>query len=313
MRESLAQMLHRLYDDAMDVLTDVVASVRTGRPHSARTERSRPFGVRHEAFGGAGFHVVLQGSCCVIPPAGGPIVLGVGDVVFLPRGAAHAVADSLATPLSGTPVALPELQPNRDETAPIVLVCGAYLLDRSRPHPLLAQLPDVIHLPARVGRYPALRGAIDLLGAELERPRPGGDGAATSLLDLLLLYILRTWFDEQADHGGAGWAAALRDPAVAAGLHAIHDAPDRQWTVEGLGAQGGLSRAAFARRFTALVGQPPLTYLAWWRMTVAARLLRDSDAPLATIARQVGYGSQYAFAHAFKREHGLAPGVFRNT
>ncbi|MGW0581269.1 cupin domain-containing protein, partial [Streptomyces sp. NPDC002920] len=78
----------------MDVLSDVVATIRAGRPHSARAERSRPFAVRHDAFGGAGFHVVLEGSCCVIPPDGGPIVLGVGDVVFLPHGAAHAVADS---------------------------------------------------------------------------------------------------------------------------------------------------------------------------------------------------------------------------
>jgi AraC-like DNA-binding protein len=307
-------MLHRLYDRVMDVLSDAVATVRTGRPHSARTERSRPFGVRHEAFGGAGFHVVLQGSCCVIPPNGDPIVLGVGDVVFLPRGAAHAVADSPATTLAGAPVvALPEAQPSRDGAAPIVMVCGAYLLDRFRPHPLLAELPDVIHLPARVGRHPALRAAIDLLGAELEQSRPGDDGAIPPLLDLLLLYILRAWFAEQADHGGAGWAAALRDPAVAAVLRAIHGEPGRRWTVEELGAQGGVSRAAFARRFTTLVGRPPLTYLAWWRMTIAARLLRDGDAPLATIAGQVGYGSEYAFAHAFKREYGLAPGAFRNT
>ncbi|MFC4503656.1 MULTISPECIES: AraC family transcriptional regulator [Streptomyces] len=298
----------------MDVLSDAVATIRAGRPHSARAERSRPFAVRHDAFGGAGFHVVLEGSCCVIPPDGGPIVLGVGDVVFLPHGAAHAVADSPATPLARTPVlALPEVQPSRNGAAPIVMLCGAYLLDRSRPHPLLAELPDIIHLPSRVGRYQALRTAIDLLGAELEQPRPGSDGAVPSLLDLLLLYILRAWFDERADHGGTGWAAALRDPAVAAALRAIHGDPGRPWTVEGLGAQGGLSRAAFARRFTALVGQPPLTYLAWWRMTIAAKLLRDSDAPLGTIAREVGYGSQYAFAHAFKRECGLAPGAFRNT
>jgi AraC-like DNA-binding protein len=194
------------------------------------------------------------------------------------------------------------------------MLCGAYLLDRSRAHPLLGDLPEVIHLPARVGHHPGLRAAVDLLGGELEQPRPGGDAMLPALLDVLLLHILRAWFDEQSAHGAAtGWAAALRDPAVAAGLRAIHRDPGRPWTVEELAFQAGLSRAAFARRFAALVGQPPQAYLTWWRMTLAARLLRDSDAPLATVARKVGYTSEFAFAHAFKREYGLAPGGFRRS
>jgi AraC-like DNA-binding protein len=194
------------------------------------------------------------------------------------------------------------------------MLCGAYLLDRSRAHPLLGDLPEVIHLPARVGHHPGLRAAVDLLGGELEQPRPGGDAMLPALLDVLLLHILRAWFDEQSAHGAAtGWAAALRDPAVAAGLRAIHGDPGRPWTVEELAFQAGLSRAAFARRFAALVGQPPQAYLTWWRMTLAARLLRDSDAPLATVARKVGYTSEFAFAHAFKREYGLAPGGFRRS
>jgi AraC-like DNA-binding protein len=179
---------------------------------------------------------------------------------------------------------------------------------------LLNDLPEVIHLPARVGRYPALRAAVDLLGAELEREsRPGTDAVVPTLLDLLLLYILRAWFDDQqASEGSAtGWVTALHDPAIAAALSAIHGDPGRQWTVDELGRQARLSRAAFARRFTQLVGQPPLTYLTWWRMTTAARLLRASDAPVNAIAQQVGYTSQYAFAHAFKRHYGSPPGSYR--
>ncbi|MDG4863395.1 helix-turn-helix transcriptional regulator, partial [Streptomyces sp. T-3] len=87
--------------------------------------------------------------------------------------------------------------------------------------------------------------------------------------------------------------------------------PARPWTVEDLGARAGLSRAAFARRFTALVGQPPLAYLTWWRMTTAGRLLREADAPLRTVAEQAGYTSEFAFAKAFKREYGMAPGQYR--
>lgn len=198
--------------------------------------------------------------------------------------------------------------------AATIMLCGAYLLDRSRAHPLLGDLPDVIHLPARVGRHLRLHAAVDLLGAELEQPRPGSDAMLPALLEVLLLHILRAWFDDKSAHGAAtGWAAALRDSAVATALRAIHGDPSRQWTVEELGAQAGLSRAAFARRFAALVGQPPLAYLTWWRMTLAARLLRDSDAPLAAVARMVGYASEFAFAHAFKRGYGSAPGGFRQS
>jgi AraC-like DNA-binding protein len=192
------------------------------------------------------------------------------------------------------------------------MLCGAYVLERSRPHPLLGELPEVIHLPARVGRHPELRGAIDLLGAELDRPRlPGADGVLPALLDLLLLYILRAWFAERRAAPAGGWAAALHDPAVAAALRAVHGDPAHGWTVERLAAEAGLSRAAFARRFARLTGLPPLTYLTWWRMTTAARLLRTSDAPVHAIARRVGYTSPYAFTHAFKREYGTPPATYR--
>jgi AraC-like DNA-binding protein len=91
----------------------------------------------------------------------------------------------------------------------------------------------------------------------------------------------------------------------------MHQDHARPWTVQELGDRAGLSRAAFARRFTTLVGRPPLSYLTWWRLSTAARLLREADAPLASIASQVGYTSQFAFAHAFKREFGVAAGSYR--
>jgi AraC-like DNA-binding protein len=310
----------------MDVLSDAVTAMRTGQPHSGRVHRPAPFGTRNPPVAGAGFHIVLQGSCWLFPPDGAPIALGVGDVVFLPHGAAHGLADSLTTPLVDAATSVAEIPPGKDDdgvpadqhrdgsAAATVMLCGAYLLDRSRAHPLLGDLPEVIHLPTRVGHHPGLRAAVDLLGGELEQPRPGGDAMLPALLDVLLLHILRAWFDEQSAHGVAtGWAATLRDPAVAAGLRAIHSAPGRSWTVAELASQAGLSRAAFARRFAALVGQPPQAYLTWWRMTLAARLLRDGDASMATVARKVGYTSEFAFAHAFKREHGLAPGGFRRS
>ncbi|MEV4840563.1 AraC family transcriptional regulator [Nonomuraea sp. NPDC049486] len=318
----------------MDVLSDAVTAARVGRPHSSRLVGKVPFAADFPAGEGcAGFHVVLQGSCLLLPREADPVPLAVGDVVFLPTAAAHGLASAPAAPPGGT----------------VVLLCGGYPMDQDRVHPLLTELPEIVHLPAKVGRDPSLQAVVELLAQELDRApttegdalpllssqargvdgdglpvlsgqedgrvpalgggAPGGDAALPALLDLLLLYILRAWLAEQS----GGWAGALRDPAVDAALRAVHGDLARPWTVEALGRQGGLSRAAFARRFAALVGRPPLAYLTWWRLTSAARLLRDTDEPLTAIAAQVGYGSEHALAHAFKREYGLAPGAYRRT
>jgi AraC-like DNA-binding protein len=303
MRSSVCAIV--FYRGRMDVLSDVVTAARTGRPHSALVTRPAPFGRRFPATPAAGFHVVLQGTCWLLPPRAEPIALGPGDVAFLPRGSAHGLADAPSTLVSESP--------GIDESGEpaTTMLCGAYLLDRSGPHPLLGDLPEVIHLPARVGRHPELRAAVELLGTELQRPpRPGADAVLPTLLDLLLLYILRAWFGEQRSCD-TGWAAALHDPSIAAALQAVHADPGRPWTVEELGREARLSRAAFARRFTHLVGRPPLTYLTWWRLTTAARLLRAGDTPIDAIARQVGYTSPYAFTHAFKRQYGTPPGTYR--
>lgn len=271
--------------------------------------------MRHPPFAGAGFHVVLQGSCQLIPEDGASASLVPGDIAFLPHGSAHALSD-------GSPGPLPDLPPTpltelRDEALPgssVVMLCGAYLLDAARPHPLLSELPQVVHLPARVGQHASLRTLVDLLGAELTGRRPGTDAIVPAMLDALLTYMVRSWLEEASDrHPAVGWSAALTDPAIATALNRMHADPARRWTVAELAAVTGLSRSAFARRFTMLTARPPLAYLSWWRMTLAARLLRESDAPLTSLARQTGYTSEYAFANAFKREHGIAPGRYRTS
>ncbi|MEU7514342.1 AraC family transcriptional regulator [Streptomyces sp. NPDC042898] len=323
----------------MDVLSDVIAVMRSGRPRSAFVRWHAPWAQRFASVpGSAGFQVVLEGTCFLRSPGAGDsdsddgyVELSTGDVVFLPHGTGHLLADSPDSSASGpvvdaeecvpVPSASPYVSDRVDPTGrggPVTaLLCGTYQLDPSRTHPLLHGLPDLIHLPAaRPGRPPELAAAVELLAAELRRPGLGTDAAVPALLDTLLLYILRIWFAEQAAAaapGASGWAAALADPAVKAALHAMHRSPDVPWTVERLAAEAGLSRAPFARRFAALVGRPPLAYLTWWRMTLAERLLRTTDAPLRTVAEQVGYGTEFAFSAAFKRVHGSAPGGYRRA
>jgi AraC-like DNA-binding protein len=296
----------------MDVLSDAVTTMRTGRPHSNRNRLGAPWGLRFPPSHGAGFHIVLSGTCWLLPADAEPLRLTTGDIVFLPREAGHALADDPGSPLTEFRVGGRDREDDPGTGGAVTeLLCGAYLLDRSRPHPLLADLPDIVHLPAHVGRHPRLRTAVDLLGAELAEPRAGATASVSALLELLLLYILRAWFDDQSAGSPTGWPAALADRAVSAALHAMHAEPAAPWTVRGLGARAGLSRTVFAQRFTALVGMPPLAYLTWWRMTMAAKLLRATDAPLSTVARRCGYSSEFAFAKTFKREFGVAPGTFR--
>ncbi len=293
--------------------------MRIGRANSARVEWRAPWGQGFpDAPGSAGFQVVLKGSCWLFPPEGEPIALSVGDVVFFPRGHGYVLADSAES--AESPVVCDadeervmfETAVRGGDGPSTVMVCGGYRIDASRLHPVLRSLPEVVHLPARMGHNSELRAAVELLGAEIERPRAGSDLLVSSLLDMLLLMILRTWFDGSDEHCKVdNWAKALADPSISAALDAIHRDPARPWTVESLGRVAGLSRAAFSRRFTQLVGQPPLGYLTWWRLGSAAHLLRESDAPLGEIAARVGYSSEFAFANAFKREYGLAPGKFR--
>ncbi|WP_314174225.1 AraC family transcriptional regulator [Streptomyces winkii] len=288
----------------MDLLSDITGVMRTGRPSASRLRVGSPWSYRFAPYDGAGFHVVVCGSGWLLMDQRAPVRLGTGDVVLMPSGRAHVLSDSRDG--SG---AVPFETAVADPDGNTEFLCGKYRLERHRTHPLLAMLPDVVHLPARVGDHRDLRSAVDLLGSEATGRRPGRDAAIAGLLDLLLVYMIRAWFDDHRD--GDGRPRLLSDHDITAALEALHGAPARQWRIEDLAAEIGLSRATLARRFTESVGQPPMAYLTQWRMTLAARLLRETELALAAVARQVGYASPFAFSHAFKREFGMAPARYR--
>nr|WP_042188918.1 AraC family transcriptional regulator [Kibdelosporangium sp. MJ126-NF4]CEL18540.1 Transcriptional regulator, AraC family [Kibdelosporangium sp. MJ126-NF4]CTQ98024.1 Transcriptional regulator, AraC family [Kibdelosporangium sp. MJ126-NF4] len=300
----------------MDVLSDVISNMRTGRPRSTRISWRAPWGHRFPTTpGSAGFQVVLRGSCWFLPFDGEPVELSAGDIVFLPKGHGYGLADRPDTPLVD-PHCDPAAVPLHASTVvggdgpEVVTLCGGYDLDSARAHPILRELPDVVHLSGRLGDDPEVRAVVSLLTSEIEHPGLGADTLVTSLLDVLQLYLFRASFGHDGDCPKAGWAAALGDPALCAALDAIHRDPARRWTVQSLAAEAGLSRAAFAQKFTKLVGKAPLTYVTWWRLALGANLLRERDVSIAQVAQQVGYGSEYAFGNAFKREYGVSPGRY---
>ncbi|WNZ06374.1 AraC family transcriptional regulator [Streptomyces sp. 11x1] len=275
----------------MDVLSDAISAMRVGRPSMSLTAADPSWEMKVQTFEGARFYVVTTGCLRVAGPDEPAITLGPGDAVLFPHGTAHTLAnatDGMAQFLSGD-----------------------YRLDQARPHPLFQNLPDLVSLPARADRYPSLQASIDLLRSELGEQMYGRDLVLPALLDVLLVHLIRACLIERVGLQATGWCVALHDEVIARSLRAVHERPADPWTVESLGAHAGLSRAAFARRFTAMVGQPPLTYLTWWRLTTAARLLQTTDAPLSAVAQRSGYGSAYAFANAFKREYGISAGRYR--
>ncbi|WP_043636585.1 AraC family transcriptional regulator [Nonomuraea candida] len=301
----------------MDVVSDAISAAHLGHPSFHRVRTSGSWCARLDAYDGAGFHVVLKGACWLLTDGGAPVSLGVGDAVLLPHGAGHVIADA---PLDAAAAARravpfeqwltrtgPRARPDRGGTE---LLCGTYRLDCSRMHPLMAELPEVVHLPSRVGAHLELRAAIDLLAGELDQVRPGSCVALPNLLDLLLVYMIRAWMSETTT---GAWPSALGDPVTAAALRAMHARPAAPWSIERLAAEAGVSRPTLARRFTALVGRPPMAYLTWWRVILAATLLRDTSETLAAIAARVGYGSPYALSHAFQREFGTTPGRYRQA
>jgi AraC-like DNA-binding protein len=144
----------------------------------------------------------------------------------------------------------------------------------------------------------------------VQRDEPGQEAVLDRLLDLLLIATLRAWF-AGPEAEAPSWYRAHSDPVVGRALRMLHHHPAHPWTVAGLAKETGVSRAALARRFTELVGEPPMSYLTEWRLARAADLLREPDATVGSVARQVGYGSPFALSTAFKRHRGVSPRVHR--
>ncbi|MGW4796041.1 AraC family transcriptional regulator [Nonomuraea sp. NPDC004297] len=177
-----------------------------------------------------------------------------------------------------------------------VLLTGTYNLEGEVSRRLLDALPTLI--------VQSGGPLIALLGAEVVKDEPGQEAVLDRMLDLLLIAVLRAHF---AAGEAPAWYRAMSDPVVGKAMRMLHNNPAHPWTVATLAAEVGVSRAALARRFTELVGEPPMAFLTDWRLALAADLLREPDATIGSVARKVGYGSPFALSAAFKRVRGISP------
>lgn len=267
---------------------------------------------------------IVRGEAWVRFDDGELAVARAGDVVIVRGDDAYELADAPRTPTSiivhadnrCTTLEGIELKDTMtlgvrtwgtgDDPCATVMLTGSYQLASDLDRRLLDALPRSIHLPAaRVAS-----SIVDLLGDELDKEQPGQQAVLDRLLDLLLISSLRTWFDDAGERAPR-WYRAQRDPVVGPALRLIQHRPAEPWTVAALGAAVGSSRAAFARRFHVLVGQPPMQYLTEWRLSLAADALREPGVGLAEVAARVGYGTPFALSAAFKRVRGISPTDFR--
>ncbi len=298
----------------MDPLTDLLGRARAAGALFAETTLhgagGLDLGVEPSPLA---VHVVRQGPLW-LQAEGRTTALGAGDVVLVRGGtpvsfvaAPDADTAPLSVLLAGREVASGVNRLDLPGPGPAaVLLCGAYALEGSLCDRLLDALPRVAHVPATPG---ALAGVVQVLCAELDGAAPGQQTALDRLLDLLLVHVLRASFS--SDAGAPAWYSALADPAVGQALRALHAEPSAGWTVAALARTVGLSRASFARRFTDAVGEPPLTYLTGWRIALAKEALQRDGSTLASVAREVGYASEFALSAAFRRTVGEAPGRWR--
>jgi AraC-like DNA-binding protein len=321
-RASLRLTMQRSQPTSMDVLADVLTSTRIGGTVFARSELPAPWGMLFEPASRAGLHIVARGSCWLrMRGRNEPVHLAQGDVVLLPHGAGHSLISAPNVQPLPFPKLLARCQVSQGphgmsmslegKGPSTLLLCGAYRFEHDGVHPLLSLLPPLIHLRADSGIMSGpVEAVLRLLVAEYTQPGPGTVTVTARLVDVLFIHIIRGWLEQQPD-GSAGWLGAVRDPQVGRALALMHEEPRRDWTVESLAAEVACSRATFARRFRELVGEPPLVYLTRLRMDVAARMLRDSEQPLAAIAERVGYASEFAFNRTFHRVRGVPPGRYR--
>jgi len=248
---------------------------------------------------------------------GDAIPVRAGELVLLPHNDAHTFGSELGgVPISARDVMQPA--PSGDlmrivhggdgETTQVL--CGFLGSDNSFG-PLLSSLPSVLKLDLRAtpsGSW--IESSFRFAISQIAAGRVGSTTVIAKLSELLFVeavshYITGLPADRQ------GWLAGLRDPNIGRALSLLHASPAKAWSAEALAAEVGMSRSGFAERFTSLVGQPPMQYLALWRMQLAGQRLRESRDTIAKVGFSVGYESEAAFSRAFKREFGDSPAAWR--
>jgi AraC-like DNA-binding protein len=306
-----------------DALSDILGAVKLRGSIYFRTEFSSPWGVAVPSYKNvARFHLVARGECWVrVEGVEAPVRLGQGDLIVIPHGAAHILADQ---PKGSAPSVDQVVEDSGftgegalvlggpDTGNATAMLCGHFEFDDDTAHPLLEALPPFIHVTgSETLNQTWLESIMKFATSESQSDRPGSDAIVYRLSEIIFIQAIRIHVERTGEASGS--LAGITDPRVGRALGAIHADPVSHWTVEALGREAGMSRTAFAERFRRLIGMSPLAYVTQWRLQHARRHLLESDASIRHVAERAGYGSEAAFIRAYKKHYGATPAAMRRA
>lgn len=302
-----------------DLLSEVLQDLRLANATYGRSELTAPWGIDIPFKEGVRFHFVAEGRCLMRSDGHPPLIMEAGDVVLLPHGTAHMIADDSsrrARPLAELKPALVGNGTYRLATGGggerSLIVCCTIGFEGPTANPLLEMLPPIIHVRRDDLRDSYITTVLDLMAEEVRVQRIGATTIMARLADIILTHIVRTWVETGEVHL-TGWLAAIKDPQVGRALGSIHRDPGRAWNLDTLAATAGMSRSQFSRRFGELLKISPARYLAQWRMRLATVWIRNNYMTVAEVAAQLGYESDASFSRAFKRFTGIPPSFVKNS
>ena len=303
----------------LDALTDMLNTLRLSSSLYFRTELTSPWGIEVPANANvARFHIVIRGQCWLdVEGQSEGLHLSNGDLVVIPHGAAHRLADTPDANIRPLQEVLDEV--NYVGEGPLVyggdgpgccLVCGHFSFDDLGNHPLLENLPATLYVSGDQSYNSQwLDSAVGFIAHEAAETRPGAHAIIDRLAEIILIQAIRATLDAAEDK--IPFLSAFADPRINRVLSAIHSDPSEDWSVERLGQLVNMSRSSFSNRFAELASMTPLQYVIFVRLQRASRLLVETSRSLISVAESVGYKSEAAFSQAFKKQYGLRPGEFR--
>jgi AraC-like DNA-binding protein len=303
----------------VDPVGEALHLLRMSGVFYCRSEFTAPWGLELPPFRDCMmFHIVTAGQGVLEVEGAKPQHLRPGDLALVPHGGGHRLLGEAGAPAAKLFDLPRDLVSDRYEIlrhggggASTTVVCGVVRFDHPAALHLIGLLPALIHVDAwRSPEMEWIQSTLGFMAAEARELRPGGETIITRLADILVIQAIRSWMAREPA-ARTGWLGALRDKQIGRAMALIHRDPGRSWTVASLATALGMSRSAFAARFSYLVGEPAMRYATRWKMHAAVMYLKEGDASLGELADRLGYESEAAFSRAFKRFIGVPPGAVR--
>ncbi len=302
----------------MDVLSDILQTVKLRGTVYFHAHFHSPWGMKIPAGEFANYHIVTNGECFVEMDDKNHILLQKGDMVLFPKGDPHAIVDSLKTNAVTASELLDNSRKNNlnevviggDGSHSSSLICGHFEYDSEYPHPLFETLPSFIHISAANNPNATWFTIASELAAQMSSGNSAGKEAVINRLsESLYIQTLAEYIQTIDDQ--TTFLAALQNRNIALALSAIHNDISHEWHITELAKIASMSKSVFSAKFLSTVGEPPIIYLAHWRMLKAREMLTETTMPINLISEKVGYQSEFSFSKAFKKMTGLAPGAIR--